>query len=143
MNKLRITKVYFPTVTVIKVDDGVQSRYYTSTQPGEMYPSIDVIETESKWQEVLAEAKTKGARVESEEFLLRGEEPDGRPFPKTYGDWVDLGVSIKEKAGIDDFKTIADVNERLYHIWREDIDPETAQVSKRWLTRKARELGIE
>jgi len=94
----------------------------------------------------------KDPRVEYEkekgpEELRLGEEvievPLGRPVPQTYGDWNDLGTDIKEKAGIDDFKTLADVNEHLYHIWRKDVDPATAQVSQRWLANKARQMGID
>ncbi len=70
-----------------------------------------------------------------------GGAPD-RPVPQTYGDWVNLGMDIKEKAGINDFKTTAEVNEHLYRIYKEEEEPETAQVSKMWLTRKAGELGV-
>ncbi len=86
------------------------------------------------------------AKQEPEEIKLSGEMievPLGRPVPQTYGDWVNLGMDIKEKAGIDDFKTTAEVNEHLYHIYKEEEDPATAQVSKMWLTRKAGELGIK
>lgn len=65
---LKITKIYFPVVTVIRIDDGITQHYYTSTEPGVIHPSYDVIETEATWQEALAEAKAKGARVEVEEF---------------------------------------------------------------------------
>lgn len=157
MNKLTITKVYFPTVTVIKVDDGVQSRYYTSTEPGVMYPSIDVVETEFKWQEVLEEAKAKGAKVEVEEFLLQGGEPPGgflpgkplperfrptRPFPKTYGEWVNLAEDIKERRP-DDPLTVASVNYNLSLIaHEEEMTPADVDEAKRWLVDRATELGI-
>lgn len=76
-------------------------------------------------------------------LILPEEEPQGgRPVPQTYGDWNNLGEDIKRTAGVDDFKTRAEVNEHLYHISKEDEDPETAQVSKRWLTQKAGELGV-
>jgi len=91
-------------------------------------------------------AKGAGCLEEREELKLGErmiEVPLGRPVPQTYGDWVNLGMDIKEKAGINDFETTAEVNEHLYHIWREDEDPATAQVSKRWLTEKARQMGID
>ncbi|MBA7701647.1 hypothetical protein ES703_110390 [subsurface metagenome] len=69
--------------------------------------------------------------------------PIGRPFPKTYGDWVNLGMDIKETAGIDDFETTADVNRHLEHIYKEEeTDPGVVRESKMWLTRKAGELGV-
>jgi len=67
------------------------------------------------------------------------EVPLGRLFPKTYGDWVKLGMDIKEKAGIDDFETTKLVNMALNAIYEEDP---SAGDKKRWLTEKASELGI-
>jgi len=69
--------------------------------------------------------------------------PLERPFPETYGDWVNLGMDIKEKAGIDDFKTTAEVNKHLSYIYEEEHDPAKAQEAKRWLAKTARELGIK
>ncbi len=86
-------------------------------------------------------------RRKTREILDRISQPfdikQDRPFPKTYGDWVELGVSIKERVGIDDFATTAQVNIHLNHIYEEEQDPTTAQVSRRWLTDKARQLGVE
>ena len=65
-----------------------------------------------------------------------------RPIPQTYGDWVNLGESIKEKAGISDFETTSHVNIHLQRIYDEEENPEVAQQSKRFLTRRAGELGI-
>ena len=91
--------------------------------------------TESYWRE--------GPAKSAQDVLDRISQPLDRPFPQVYGDWVNLGESIKEKAGIDNFATTAEVNEHLYHIYKEEEDPETAQVSKMWLTRKAQELGVK
>jgi len=92
--------------------------------------------TESYWIE--------GAQKQVSETIRRPlyAEPASRPFPKTYGDWVDLGESIKEKAGINDFETMAVVNNMLFNIHEEDQDPIGAQDAKRWLTEKAQEMGI-
>ncbi len=90
--------------------------------------------------------KRAGCLEEREELKMSGrmiEVPLDRPVPQTYGDWVNLGVDIKEKAGIDDFVTTADVNTHLGRIDREDEDPTAAQQSKMWLTRKAQVLGIK
>lgn len=65
-----------------------------------------------------------------------------RPFPQTYGDWVSLGVDIKEKAGIDDFQTTAVVNFHLSQIAEEEKFPAEANWSKQMLVTKAGQLGI-
>ena len=88
----------------------------------------------------------EGAARRGDEVLDRISQtltPD-RPVPQTYGDWVNLGVDIKEKVGIDDFFTTGQVNTHLGHIYREEeLDPEAVRESKMWLTRKAGELGIK
>ena len=61
-----------------------------------------------------------------------------RPFPKTYGDWVNLAEIIKEKHP--DLIMSESVNFRLLHISNEDS---LAEDSKRWLMEKADELGIK
>jgi len=65
---MKITKVYFPMVTAIKIEgEGIEPRYFSHI-PGEpAYPSEDAIESEEDWREVLREAKKKGARVEVRE----------------------------------------------------------------------------
>lgn len=62
-------------------------------------------------------------------------EKPSRPYPETYGDWVDLAEDIKEK----DPNSASRVNGAMY-----DISEETrlAEEQKRWLVEKARELGI-
>lgn len=63
------------------------------------------------------------------------EEPMMRLFPKTYDDWADLGIDIKAKdPGVRD-----EVDTYLSYIYAGI--PE-ANDAKRWLVRKARELGI-
>lgn len=61
----------------------------------------------------------------------------GRPFPETYGDWVSLGMDIKEKDP--DIGTIAQVNNALISIADDRPDAEEA---KQWLVEKAGELNI-
>ncbi len=97
--------------------------------------------TKSYW---ISGEKTYQQIAEEQHYgMPQGYMPEGhRPFPQTYGDWVSLGENIKTKAGIDDFKTTAEVNEHLYHIYKEEQDPATAQVAKRWLAGKAAELGV-
>lgn len=70
----------------------------------------------------------------------------GRPFPKAYGDWVDLSESIKEKYP-DDPAMRATVSYQLGIIAREgEVEPvveeKEVEEAKRWLTRKAGDLGI-
>jgi len=59
----------------------------------------------------------------------------GRPFPETYGDWVNLAEDIKTK----DPGSVFMVNAAL-----QDIASETeyADEQKRWLVNKGGELGI-
>lgn len=58
-----------------------------------------------------------------------------RLFPKTYGDWADLGMDIKEK----DSSLSGEVNDALTKIYGEAPDADGA---KRWLVGKAGELGV-
>lgn len=58
-----------------------------------------------------------------------------RLFPKTYGDWVDLACSIKERDPSPE--TVTRVNVSLFNISEKDDDD-----AKRWLIEKAGELGI-
>ncbi len=86
-----------------------------------------------------------GCLEEREEIKLSEEMievPLGRSVPQTYNDWVNLGLDIKEKAGIDDYAITAKVNGHLSHIYEEE-DSAIAQESKMWLVRKAGELGIK
>ena len=59
-----------------------------------------------------------------------------RLFPKTYGDWVDLAIDIKERdPGLSD-----EVNKALDEIQKESFEAHNA---KRWLAKKAWDLGIK
>lgn len=58
-----------------------------------------------------------------------------RLFPKTYGDWADLGMDIKEK----DSSLSGEVNDALTKIYEEAPGADDA---KRWLVRKTGELGV-
>lgn len=62
-----------------------------------------------------------------------------RPFPQTYGDWVDLAEDIKAKCPNDPVMR-ADVNYQLQHI-SENTD--SSDEAKRWLTTEAGKLGIK
>lgn len=61
---MKITKILFPMVTVIRLEgEGMEPKYF-SNFPGEStYPSEDVITTEEEWKEALREAKEKGVKV--------------------------------------------------------------------------------
>lgn len=59
-----------------------------------------------------------------------------RPFPETFGDWVDLAEDIKEKRP----DLAPDVNENLGYIFTED--PAQSENAKHWLWVKAGEIGI-
>lgn len=58
-----------------------------------------------------------------------------RPFPETYGDWVNLAEDIKAA----DPGVVFKVNYNL-HLVSQDLPG--AEEAKRWLMRKAGELGI-
>ena len=61
---MKITKIYFPMVTVMKLEVlGQEDRYFTLTE-GETYPSEDVILTNKDWRRALSEARQKGSKVE-------------------------------------------------------------------------------
>jgi len=66
---------------------------------------------------------------------LQEGEPVSRPFPKTYEDWANLGFDIKVK----DPNADRDVDSNLASIYYGYTDQDYA---KRWLVRKAGELGI-
>jgi len=65
-----------------------------------------------------------------------------RPFPQTYGDWVNLAEDIKAKYYFDDPASRAAVNYQLRYIGEETEYPTEAREAKRWLVEKAGELGI-
>lgn len=62
-----------------------------------------------------------------------------KPFPITYGDWVNLAEDIKASRP-DDAQLWSTVNDRLNAILYETGNIDTA---KRWLVEKAGELGIK
>ena len=59
-----------------------------------------------------------------------------RLFPKTYGEWVDLAIDIKER----DPSLSDEVNKALDEIQKESFEANNA---KRWLAKKAWDLGIK
>lgn len=63
----------------------------------------------------------------------------GRPFPRTYGDWVNLAEDIKAAAP-NDLQLAAQVNDGLGYIATND--PTSSEGAKRMLMQKAGELGI-
>jgi len=71
----------------------------------------------------------------------------GRPFPQTYGDWVNLAESIKQKDPT--VSTSWEVSHALNAILEEErgeAEPDadyTADDAKRWLVEKAGELGLK
>ena len=86
------------------------------------------------------------AHEEQMEYLLGHRHPSqvgltltNRPFPQTYGDWVDLAESMKSAAP-NDLQLAVRVNENLEFIATDD--PVHSEASKRWLMQKAGELGI-
>lgn len=65
---MKITKIFFPVVTVIRLEErGIEPSYFTQTPGGPIYPSEDVVMTEAGWRKALREAKEKNARVEVHE----------------------------------------------------------------------------
>jgi len=89
------------------------------------------------------ELRRRQTRERAEEVLERVSQPldieQLRPFPKTYGDWVDLAENIKERIP-DDPATIATVNYQLNTI---AVGESGVEEAKRWLLNKAGELGIK
>lgn len=72
--------------------------------------------------------------------ILREEKPP-RLFPKTYSDWVNLAMDIKEKDS--SVQNIYMVNVELNKIAHpEEFGPRAVEEAKHWLMEKARELGI-
>ncbi len=61
-----------------------------------------------------------------------------RPFPETYGDWVNLAENIKEKMPPESWNVVND----LLHVISQEEGP-VAEEAKRWLMKKAGELRIE
>jgi len=91
-------------------------------------------------------APERKAHEEQMEYLLGHRHPSqvsltptDRPFPQTYGDWVNLAEDIKAKYQ-DDPVMIAAANTQLREIAQETGSAEEA---KRWLVGKANELGIK
>lgn len=85
------------------------------------------------------ELRGRQARERAEEFLERVSQPltlEHRPYPQTYGDWVNLAEDIK----IRDPDSAPTVNDRLNVICFEEGDVDAA---KHWLVDKAHELGIK
>ena len=66
---MKITKIYFPMVTAVRIEGkGMEPRYFSHI-PGEpTYPSEDAMLTEEDWRKALREARRKGVRVEVQEF---------------------------------------------------------------------------
>lgn len=92
--------------------------------------------------ELSGQGETGGQYAERMEYLLGHRQPASsgrgagrRPFPQTYGDWVDLAEDIKAK----DPDSAPIVNDRLNVVCFESGDIDSA---KRWLVQKAGELGI-
>ncbi len=87
-----------------------------------------------------------GALSDLKTFRLSGtgtppieEQPPGRLAPKTYGDWVDLAEDIKEKVG----EGSPDYYEATHQLGIiSELEEGSPGEAKRWLTRKAGDLGI-
>ena len=85
-----------------------------------------------------------------EEIKMSGkmiEVPLERPFPKAYGDWVNVAENIKERYP-DDPVMRASVNYQLGIIAREEdvtpvVEVKEVEEARRWLMLKAGELGIK
>lgn len=70
------------------------------------------------------------------EVPLEKRKPTERPFPQTYGDWVNVAEDVKSKMPRDAWHI---VNELLQAI--SEGGP-VAEEAKRWLMQKAGELGV-
>jgi len=65
---MKITKIYFPQVTAIKLEEeGMESRYFSSRTGGQTYPSEDVIVSEEDWREALRQARRRSLQIEVQE----------------------------------------------------------------------------
>ena len=95
----------------------IEQRPY-STRPGPL--------TEREWD-----------KVEEERIAWDEAEMHAIALPQTLGDWVDLAESIKVRADTSEY---ADINHKLGIV--QGMEEGDTEEAKRWLTRKASELGI-
>lgn len=66
---MKITKLYFPMVTAIKIEgEGMDPRYFSHIPGEQTHPAEDVVTTEEDWRKGLREARRKGVRIEVQEF---------------------------------------------------------------------------
>lgn len=66
---LRVTKIYFPMITLVKLEEvDMEPLYFTSIPGGPIHPSTDVVISEEDWRRTLWEAKKKGSKVETKEI---------------------------------------------------------------------------
>ncbi len=104
--------------------------------------------------EITGEGETRGEYTQRMEVALGHVHPSQagkRPFPSTYGDWVDLAEDIKARYP-DDPVMRATANFSLQQIleWEQytrppdeqEVAEKSANEAKRWLINKAGELGI-
>jgi len=90
------------------------------------------------------------AHEEQMEYLLGhrhpsqvGLTPTDRPFPQTYGDWVDLVEKIKQTNPLDtDLAHVTNFHLSVIGGMEPDMEPVDVDESKRWLVEKAAELEI-
>lgn len=115
-------------VSVLDAEGG--GRSFVATELRRMYvPRGYRLQVLNRWGEVVhTVAPAPGEVVER----------PPRPFPQTYGDWVNLGMDIKEKSP--DITTVAEVNKALISIAEDK--PGVAEDAMRYLVQKAGELGI-
>ena len=65
---MKITKIYFPQITAIKLEgEGMEPKYFSQTPGDQTFPIEDAIADEEDWRRALREAREKGAKVEVNE----------------------------------------------------------------------------
>lgn len=125
-------------VIFTNLDTGETKQYFNINPPD----SEEVARAAMFIKPYLEERWTKNLKLE---IVPAGKLPPGEPskegpeswlYPKTYGDWLNLGIDIKEK----DPSTQTGVNKALSVIIGQDEGDVDA--AKRWLLEKAGELGI-
>ena len=93
--------------------------------------------------ELSGEGETGQEYTERMEYMLGHRHPSQYPgerhslFPQTYSDWVNLAEDIKQKMPTESWYIVND----LLQVISQEEGP-VAEEAKRWLMRKAGELGI-
>lgn len=66
---MKITKIYFPNVIAIRLEEkGREPRYYSQMPGKATLPCTDLTMTDEYWRESLSKAKTENVKIEVTEL---------------------------------------------------------------------------